>query len=149
MPVDEIVKYVALALVSGSFLIVMIGGFLTAAGGNWRDGERVVTIKQWGPFIQGLCKREGGGEVYKGYALFGIVRLRRYEYGLAHLVSIGFAEDTAPLVDGSCMGTLKLRRRGERLEGTFEGRKFSFADSPARVTSVARVAPTERVWERA
>jgi len=145
---DDIVRWVAVGVLSGAFLLGLVGGLLTPVGGVWRDGDRRVTLKQRGPFVQGRCPRPGGGEIYKGWAWFGLVRLRRHEYGRDHLLGIGFGEDAVPLVDGACMGHLRFRRRGDRLEGTFEGRKFSFGGEPTRVLSVALLTPATRVWER-
>lgn len=148
MGADELLRFaVGGALVLGA-LVFLIGGFLTAVSGRWRDGERLVELNQFGPWIRGRAERPGGYETYAGIASFGTVWLSRRDFGLEHLEKIGFAPITAPVVDGTVTARLKFRAQPTQLAGEFVGLRFEFSESPVEIVSQARLPPTDRIWTR-
>jgi hypothetical protein len=145
---EEALRWIVISV--GAVIVVFgaIGGLLTRVAGRWRDGDRLIELHQFGPRVTGTCTRPGGGELYKGLALYGTVRLTRYTWGNQHLVDMGFAPDVIPLLEGRAFANLKFRLEGAQLRGLFWGRKFSFEYEPPRIKGVARLEPDERVWSR-
>ena len=146
---DDFLRWVLVGAVAGWALLVFLGGLFTPVSGRWKDGDRRILLKQFGPFLRGECQREGGREIYSGTASFGRIRLSRRDQGKAHLMSLGFAEEVTPLIEGELMGRLDLKLKGGQLKGTFEGRRIASGRNPARLISVHRVKKTQRVWTRA
>ena len=146
---DDFLRWVLLGGLAGWGVVSFLGGLFTPVGGRWSDGQRRIDLKQFGPFVRGECRREGGREIYTGTAQFGRVRLARRDEGKQHLMALGFAEEVTPLIEGELMGRLDLKLRGRQLMGTFEGRRIASGRNPARILSVHRVKKTARIWTRA
>lgn len=150
MSADETIRWVVILGLVGGALVVLLGGLLTPVAGNWRDGDRLVTLGQLGPLVWGRCERQGGYELYRGWALFNLVRLDRVGFGTAYLQASGFAPNTVRLVEGQSMARFVFHRRGGALEGTFQGRRFTFVDrTPPKIDTVSLTEPQPRRWERA
>lgn len=127
-------------------LLLAIGGLATPVAGTWRDGERRITLRQRFFRVRGRCERAGGFEVYRGWALFGHVRLSRADHGAQHLQELGFAPAMAKAVDGSVTAHLSFRLVDDRLHGTFIGLGFRFVGNPPRIAAAEPQAKSERVW---
>ena len=132
-----------------SIAYLIVGGFMTRVSGRWRDGERLIQLQQFGPFVRGQATRDGGWERYSGTAIWGRLRLRRSDGGLAHLERLGFASEVAPLVEDQVMATFDLRVKGASLVGSFQGRVIRSERRPPRIISVRSTAAKPRVWTRA
>lgn len=145
---NELIRWLVLVGVLAWGLARLLGGLLTPVGGEWRDGDRRIRLHQAGPWIWGLSHFSGGEERYRGTAGFGRVRLRRTEHGWDHLHRLGFAETVIPLVEGRVMARFEFRLHGDRLEGTFQGCRYSFSVHPPRITRVIPLEPTPRKWNR-
>ena len=61
----------------------VVGGFLSPVAGQWRDRDRLVELKQFGPWIWGSCKISGGSQRYLGKIWLGNLLLSRRDYGLS------------------------------------------------------------------
>lgn len=142
------IRWVVISAIGGIGLLALLGGLLTPVAGRWRDGRRSIILTQSGPWVRGRCDLDGGGEHYTGLALFGWIRLYRYEYGRNHLLAAGFTDETIPLLTGQAMARFVFRRHGDELRGVFEGRVFTFAYEPPRILRVARLEPAPRAWQR-
>ncbi len=145
---EEALRTIVIAAGAAVVGVGVLGGLLTRVAGRWRDGDRVIDLTQLGPWVRGTCVRPGGGELYKGLALFGTVRLTRFTWGNQQLVDIGFAPDVIPLLEGRAFANLKLRLEGAELRGSFWGRTFSFEYEPPAIKAVTRLEAQERVWTR-
>jgi hypothetical protein len=148
--VDDILRWSVLGVLGFAALLALLGGLVTPVAGRFRDGQRLITLHQIGPWLVGRCEREGGFERYRGWAFFGVVRLSRYEYGAAHLQASGFAPDTAPLVEGERLASFVFRAKPHGLVGMFEGRKVSFTSGPkaTKVSAIEKLPPAPRTWLR-
>ncbi|HBU48006.1 MAG TPA: hypothetical protein DEB46_06810, partial [Myxococcales bacterium] len=82
---DDFLRWVLLGGLAGWGVVSFLGGLFTPVGGRWSDGQRRIDLKQFGPFVRGECRREGGREIYTGTAQFGRVRLARRDEGKQHL----------------------------------------------------------------
>ena len=149
MSVDAVLRHALLLGLVLGFAYLLIGGLLTRVGGRWRDGERLIHLRQFGPFVSGRAVREGGWERYSGTAIWGRVRLRRSDGGLAHLETLGFASEVAPLVEDQVMATFDLRLKGASLDGSFQGRIIRSERRPPRIISVHSTPAKPRSWTRA
>lgn len=149
MDFDAILRFSVLIAAGVGLTTFLLGGFVTPVSGHWRDGDRLVDLHQWGPWLRGLADRPGGREQYRGIASFGRVWLARRDYGHGHLKRLGFVEEAIPVVEGAVTARLRFRLRARRLEGEFIGLRFDFSDPPVRIVSTAEIAGTERSWERA
>ena len=149
MTIDAVLRHALLILLVLVFAYGLIGGLMSRVSGAWRDGERLITLRQLGPFVHGHAARNGGWERYSGTVLWGRLRLRRYDGGLHHLEGLGFAPEVAPLLENQLMATFDLRLKGSVLEGVFEGRVIRSERQPPRILSVTRTKPKARVWSRA
>ncbi|MEZ4271325.1 MAG: hypothetical protein R3C68_07795 [Myxococcota bacterium] len=149
MDINEVIRWGVFGLLTVAMLTAFLGGWLTRVSGSWRDGDRHIELEQFGPWVNGHCSRVGGREIYKGTAFFGRLKLSRMDDGTDHLKAVGFEAEAIPLLKGQIMASLDLRlEEGDTLRGVFEGRRFKFGEEPLRITSVTRVAPTPRVWQR-
>jgi hypothetical protein len=145
---EEALRWIIISLAILIAVVGGLGGLLTRVAGKWRDDDRLIDLHQFGPWVTGKCTRPGGGELYKGLALYGTVRLTRYTWGNQQLVDMGFTPDVIPLLEGRAFANLKFRLDGAELHGQFWGRKFTFEYEPPAIKAVARIAPAERVWMR-
>jgi hypothetical protein len=148
MSVDETLRLLLLIAIAATGAYWLLGGLFTRISGRWRDGNREIHLRQFGPLITGSATRPGGSERYVGTALWGRVRLRRHDRGAAHLQSLGFAQEVAPLLEDSLMATFDLRLTGSLLDGYFQGRIIRSERVPPRIISVRRTPPQERCWTR-
>ena len=149
MSIDDVLRtalVVGLGLAAG---YALLGGLLTRVSGRWRDGDREITLRQFGPFLSGEALRPGGRERYSGFALWNRVRLRRSDSGVEYLKSLGFAPEIAPLVEHQIMASFDLKLEGGRLAGTFQGRIVRSERRPPRILSVSLTPPKPRTWTRA
>jgi hypothetical protein len=149
MNVDEILRIALMVALGLGALYALLGGLMTRIGGRWRDGDRVINLRQFGPFVSGQAPRPGGWERYSGFALWGRVRLRRSDGGLEYLQSLGFAAEVAPLVEDQVMASFDLKLHGALLEGTFQGRIIRSERRPPKILSVSSTPPKARRWTRA
>ncbi|MBN2430825.1 MAG: hypothetical protein JXQ27_05085 [Acidobacteria bacterium] len=145
---NELFRWIFLSALGLGMLVWFIGGWLTSVSGRWRDGQRVVELFQFGPWIRGICRPPGGEERYKGTAWFGRVRLVRRDYGEVHLRQMGFPEEVLHLMEGQVTGYFRFRMRDLELVGEFEGRRFRFGLRPPRITGMGRQDPVPRAWEQ-
>ena len=145
---DDIWRMVILILFGLVAIAWLLGGIFTPVAGRWRDEDGVeITLTQFGPRLRGRAELKGGGfQIFRGWALWGRVRLQRADWGIAHLTSLGFSPEQAGNIEGRPTGHLDLRRKSGELTGAFFGRKFSFEDD--RVRSVPKAQSTPRVWKR-
>ena len=148
MTPEEAIRWTVLAILAGSLVIGVVGGLVTPVSGMWRDGDRLILLKQVAWLVRGTCVREGGHEVYRGTAVFGRVRLKRTAFGLPLLKSMGFAPEFLPLLGGEPLARFDFKLSGAELDGTFEGRKFTFSKTPLAIRAVLRLPKEVRVWKR-
>jgi hypothetical protein len=146
---DEPLRWFFLSMAIAVLVVGIIGGMVTRVAGRWRDDDdRVIHLQQLGPWVSGKCKRPGGGEVYKGLALFGHVRLTRYTWGTQQLEALGFAPSVLPLLEGRAFANLAFRLEGAELRGQFWGRRFTTRLRPPAIERVTLQPPQPRVWVR-
>jgi hypothetical protein len=145
---EELLRWIVILVVAASLLSGIIGGLATPIAGTWKDGERLIVLRQLAWLVRGRCDRVGGHEIYRGTACFGRVRLKRTAFGQAYLKSLGFEPELAVVLGGEPLAVFDFRRHSRALSGSFEGRKFSFAREPAAILSVTRLPKEERRWER-
>jgi hypothetical protein len=146
--VEDLLRWTVIATAGAGALTYLIGGLLTPVSGRWRDGDRVIALRQIGPLISGLCIREGGEETYRGLARFGRVTLSRKTRGEPLLVSMGFAAEVTPLLEDCVMATYELKLKGDTLSGTFAGRVVRSHRSPPRIVAIQRREDEPRTWKR-
>lgn len=128
-------------------IVWLVGGLLTPVAGRWRDPEGAdIILQQLGPRVWGEGKLSGGFQRFSGWVMFGRVRLKRSDFGMAHLQSLGFSPEQVRQIEGQITGTLELKLSNRDLEGVFYGRKFSFEDKRVRSTPQAQATP--RTWQR-
>lgn len=126
----------------------LAGGFLFSAAGQWRDRDRIVELKQFGPWVWGRCKVPGGVQRYWGKIWFGDLILARRDFGKQHLQVLGFTEVQAKFVEGQVMVRLKFKLEGDVLKGNLWGTRFQFNPRTHEVISVQATPAEEREWER-
>lgn len=144
---DDIWRLVILALFAVAGIAWFLGGIFTPVAGRWRDDDGVeITLTQVGPRLRGRAELSGGFQIFRGWALWGRIRLQRADWGIAHLTALGFSAEQAGNIEGRTTGHLELTRQNGELAGVFFGRKFSFEDD--RVRSVPKAQSTSRVWKR-
>ena len=90
----------------------------------------------------------GGIQRYLGTIFWGAVILHRRDYGERHLQGIGFNQAQARVVSGAVVVRLKMRLKGDALEGTMRGTRFQFASGSERLVSSSATAVETRRWER-
>jgi hypothetical protein len=148
MDEDDLVRTTVITVFLVGIVAWLLGGFLTSVAGIWAAGERNVTLTQVGPWVWGDSTWSEGRQIYRGWVFFGRLRLTRYDFGAAHLATLGFSAEQTGALEGVSTGHFVLRRDGSRkLRGQFHGRKFSFEGD--KVQGVTHVSPNDRVWERA
>ena len=143
----ETVRLVVAIAVGLLLVTLTIGGLATPIDGTWRDGDRLITLRQRLFRVRGECERRGGFEIYRGWALFGRVWLARADHGAAHLQEMGFASAMAKAVDGQVTAHLAFRLADGRLHGTFTGLGFRFVGNPPRLAAADPQAQSERSWQ--
>ena len=126
----------------------LAGGFLSPVVGQWRDRDRLVELKQFGPWVWGHCEIRGGIQRYQGKVWLGALVLDRRDYGKDHLLQLGFNKVQIKSVEGQVMVRLKLKREGDVLRGHLLGSRFKFNPQTQRVISVQTTAPEAREWAR-
>ncbi len=137
--------WIAMGLGAIAFLA---GGFLSPVAGQWRDRDRLVELKQFGPWVWGHYNISGGIQRYRGKIWLGDLILDRRDYGKEHLLQLGFNKVQAKSVEGQVMVRLKLRREGDVLRGHLWGTRFKFNPQSQRVISVQTTAAEAREWLR-
>ncbi|MEO1480562.1 MAG: hypothetical protein AAFU77_00540 [Myxococcota bacterium] len=148
MDLDFLLRMIGMGALGGGIVIFVLGGLFTPIGGIWRDGDRIITLTQLGPWVSGTADRDGGRETYSGYAWFFRVRLARRSHGERHLRLLGFQADAVPVVDGAVTARLRFILRDRRLDGEFSGVRFDFSEPPVRILTSAALAPAQRSWTR-
>ena len=126
----------------------LIGGFLSPVAGQWRDRDRLVVLKQFGPWVWGQCEIPGGTQRYHGKIWLGRLVLDRRDYGKQHLLQLGFNKIQAKSVGGQVMVRLKLTREGDLLRGHLWGTRFKFNPRTQAVLSVQTTTAEGREWVR-
>ena len=149
MSADDVLRTALVAAIALGAFYALIGGLLTRVSGRWRDGDRIITLRQFGPFVSGQATRPGGWERYSGFALWNRVSIRRSDGGREYLESLGFATEVAPLVENQIMASFDLRLQGALLTGTFQGRIVRSERRPPRIISVSLTPAKPRTWTRA
>ena len=149
MTLDALLRSAIFIAMGLGALYAIVGGLMTRVGGRWRDGDRIIELRQFGPLISGDASRPGGWERYSGFAIWGRIRLTRRDGGLDYLKSLGFSAEVAPLIDDSVMASFDLRLNGSLLEGTMQGRVIRSERHPPRIISVGRTPSKPRTWTRA
>ncbi len=124
----------------------LVGGFLSPVAGQWRDRDRLVELKQFGPWVWGEYNISGGVQRYRGKIWLGGLILERRDYGKQHLLQLGFNKVQAKSVEGQVMVRLKLKREGDVLRGNLWGTRFKFNPQTQRVISVQTTAAEAREW---
>ena len=148
MEADDLVRTIVIAVFVVGILAWLITGFVISVAGIWAAGERNVVVTQMGPWVWGDSTWREGRQIYRGFIVFGFIRLKRYDFGVQHLTSLGFNMEQARALEGVSTGHFVMRKvSSTKLRGHFYGRKFSFDGD--KVQGVTHVAPTDRVWERA
>jgi hypothetical protein len=145
---EDLLRWIVIGAAGGYALIYWVSGLFTPVAGRWRDGERIISLRQAGPFVRGLCIRDGGEEIYRGTARFGRLTLQRKTRGEALLMSMGFAAEVAPLLEDQVMATYEFKLKGDSLNGTFSGRVIRSLRSPPRIVRVQRRDDEPRSWQR-
>lgn len=144
--VDEVVRSLVLWSLIAGLLLMLVGGFVRSLAGVWHDGDRRIVVRQYGCIVRADGYVDGGKQVYRGFAMFGLTRLTRYDFGGMHLGSLGFRHEQWPALHGQPMGHFHLRLRGSQLVGTFYGRRFTFVGAQL---SQSRITPgLPRHWDR-
>ena len=143
---DDSLKLAILVLCALTALAWLLGGFFTRAQGTYKDGDKMVVLEQFGPWVWGAATFAGGKQLYRGSIFFGRIRLYRRDEGLDHLLALGFTAAQAPWLVGQVTAHLTLRQADKRLQGSFVGRKFSFDEEGIR--AVTHVPAAQRTWVR-
>ncbi len=144
---DDIWRMAVLALFGLVAVAWFLGGIFTPVAGRWRDDDGAeITLTQFGPRLRGRAELKGGFQIFRGWALWGHIRLQRADWGIVHLTALGFSAEQAGHIEGRVTGNLEFKRHGGELTGLFFGRKFSFEDE--RVRSLPKAQSTPRVWKR-
>jgi hypothetical protein len=146
---DEILRYTLISAGLLAVVVAALGGWLTPVSGSWRDGDRLIRLRQVALWVAGRSERRGGYEVYRGWAFFGRVRLRRAAVGKGLLTAMGFDPRTVFLVEGRALAHFDFHLVDDELIGTFEGQRLSFSYTPPRIEAAVRLAKGERSWQRA
>ena len=129
-------------------VIWLAGGFMSPVAGQWRDRDRLVELKQFGPWVWGHCQITGGRQRYQGKIWLGALVLERRDYGTQHLAQLGFNKIQAKSVEGQVMVRLKLTREGDLLRGHLWGTRFKFNPRTQAVLSVQTTTAEGREWVR-
>ena len=124
----------------------LAGGFLSPVAGSWRDRDRLVELKQFGPWVWGNCQVPGGTQRYQGKIWLGALILERRDYGKQHLLQLGFNKVQAKSVAGQVMVRLKLKREEQVLRGHLWGTRFKFNPHTQAVISVQTTTAEDREW---
>ncbi|MEE8410771.1 MAG: hypothetical protein V3T05_14320 [Myxococcota bacterium] len=146
---DVWLPIIAGILLASAFGVGMIGGLMTPVGGVWRDGDRLIYLKQLGPLLRGRAERDGGFETYAGWALFGRVWIVRRDFGRQLLMAIGFPEETVEQIRGRISARLRFRITADELVGDFRGTRFTLKGVPQQVVAERPEKPVSRAWQRA
>ena len=135
--------WVALGLAALAWLV---GGFLSPVAGHWRDRDRMVELRQLGPWVWGKCEIPGGVQRYQGKIWLGALILERRDFGKQYLLQLGFNAVQVKSVEGQVMVRLKLHRDGDCLRGNQWGTRFKFNPRTQAVLSVQPTAAETREW---
>jgi hypothetical protein len=143
------------------YVVVGGGAFLAAwvlyaslhpVEGVWRREdapEELVLFEQFGPFVTGKRNVEGGNHQYSGVMTFSRLKLSRRDFGIPHLISVGFPESIAKKINGSVMASITLHlASANRLEGLFSPQKILFDEPSVRVMSRDYQMPVARNYVR-
>ena len=83
MSADDVLRTALVAAIGLGAFYALIGGLMTRVSGRWRDGDRVITLRQFGPFVSGQATRPGGWERYSGFAAgLGVERFCMVRHGI-------------------------------------------------------------------
>lgn len=130
-------------------LLWILSSLFTRLSGSWSDEQRIIHIRQYGPYIRGWCSLSGGYETYRGWIFPSWIIIKRRSYGTALLEEMGFPQDKASLAEGKILGIFHFTKTStNQLDGTFHGRRISFKDDPARIDSINPATPSKRCWQR-
>lgn len=124
----------------------VLGGLLTRVSGVFEEEGRRITLRQLGPWVWGHCAFEGGKQNYTGFAVFGRVRLARRDFGLAHLITLGFSQDNAETIEGQSTGLFRFRLVASGLSGVFRGYRFRQEGAQMRMHGLGPAQA--RSWRR-
>lgn len=124
---DASALLLALAVAALALVAVGLGGQFTPLAGSWRDGSRLVRLRQLACVVRGDAKVEGGRQRFAGLCCFGRALLWRRDYGEDHLLSLGFPQPQLAKLQGRVTGVfvLRLDAAQARLHGNFYGRHFA------------------------
>ena len=135
--------WIGLGLFAAAWLM---GGLLSPVAGHWRDRDRLVDLKQLGPWVWGQCEVPGGVQRYRGKIWMGDLILERRDFGKQYLLRLGFNAVQVKSVEGQVMVRLKLKREGDCLRGHLWGTRFKFNPQTQAVLSVQRTRAEIREW---
>ena len=143
---DELFRILLLSVAAAAIVIWLAGGFATSVAGSWRDGESLIHLRQWGPWVWGVAVLPDGKQRYRGIAFWGRLRLNRWDSGAQHLKALGFTDEQLPLLGEAKTGHFELHLAGGELHDQFFGRRFTFENKTYRNDAVAD--PVPRHWRR-
>ena len=144
---DETIRDLFIALICLLSLAFVAGGWFYRVAGVWRDGHRIITLLQWGPFVWGHARFAEGRQRFRGRIFLGRLRLTRWDYGSEHLQSFGFEPNYLAAMEGQATGYFALRVQGpDVLSGEFYGRKFTIKEN--KMVPVSLAPPAARTWQR-
>ena len=145
---DAVIRWLIFGLLILGALAWFVSGLRTSVAGRWRDGDRLIVLRQWGPWVWGQSERPGGKELYRGRARFGRLRLWRFARGEVLLKEMGFSPEQIPLLRGRALARFDLSLEQGQLKGTFTGHRIRFDTTHAKVESVHALEPSPRSWLR-
>ncbi len=131
-----------------AFLIWFVGGFLCPVGGEWLENQRHIELTQFGPWVWGSTKVEGGIQRYSGKIWRRDLFLTRRDYGRGHLRNLGFSEVQIGAVEGRVMVRLRLTLQEDGLVGRLWGTRFQFRPGTREIVAVNSTAAEARHWTR-
>ena len=140
--------------------LLTMAAMLNSVSGSWRmidpvpnntdDKNNFMVLAQFGFVVVGKQEIRGGKQTFFGFNLFGLVWLKRRDYGIRTFINQGFPEELISQLNGQVMMRLKMRVSTDRLflKGFATPYKIEFSRNPPVVTGMHAVSSLPRTYER-
>jgi len=145
---DDVVFYLLIFAGALAVLIVVFAGVLTPVAGKWRDGNRVIELRQIAFWVTGRCEHSDGFEDFSGLVFFGRMRLHRSPHGDGLLSRLGYDPRVFDLVEGLPLAYFDFYLTEGDLVGTIERERLRFSYSPPQIESIVMLDKVDRTWRR-
>lgn len=141
-------------------ILLTIAAMFNSVTGSWRmvdpvptnsdDRNNCVVLAQFGFVVIGKQEICGGKQTFFGFNLFGLIWLKRRDYGIRTFVKQGFPEELVSQLNGQVMMQLKLRISVDRLflKGRVTPYKIEFSRNPPALTGMHAVSSLPRTYQR-